>query len=328
MSKNPLRWGIIGPGRIARKFADALTVVDDGFLYAVASRELERAKAFTNEFGASISYGSYEQIVEDPNVDVIYVATPHRYHYEHCLLALGAGKPVLCEKPLTVNATEAEELIKISRKKDVFLMEALWSRYLPVQQGVRRWLDEDRIGEVRFISSKFGIVANRDPQGRMFNAHLAGGALLDLGVYNLAISQWVLRKNPDSFWAQSVIGETNVDEVTGVSLRYDGGEISQFTCSITSETAHDMFIYGTRGHIRIYPKFWNTTQASLLVDGDETAVRDPFRKNGFEYQIEEAISCVREGLIESVHMSHADSLANMQLMDEIRQEINLKYPFE
>jgi dihydrodiol dehydrogenase / D-xylose 1-dehydrogenase (NADP) len=211
---SPLRWGIIGPGKIARKFAQAMTVVEDGVLYAVASRDQERAEAFSTEFGARVAYGAYEQIADDPEVDAIYVSTPHRFHFENAMLCLQAGKPVLCEKPLTVTSREAEVLFQTAQAKAIFFMEALWSRYLPIYQVVREWLDKDLIGEPRLVSSTFGIIGNPDPEWRMFNANLAGGALLDLGVYNISISQWVLRKNPVSFLAQGIIGATNVDELT------------------------------------------------------------------------------------------------------------------
>jgi predicted dehydrogenase len=324
----PFRWGIIAPGRIAHKFADALSAVDDGVLHSVASRDINRAETFAKKYNASKPYGSYEEIAVDPDLDAIYIATPHPFHFENSMLCLNAGKPVLCEKPLTVNAVQAERLIQTARVNDVFLMEALWSRYLPIQQQVRRWLDDGRIGEVKLITSSFGFRAARDLEDRLFNPDLAAGALLDLGVYNIAISQWVLGKNPESFSATAYLGETNVDELTSVNLFYGGGVVSQFTCNMITDNTNDMFIYGTEGHIRVHPRFWNTTKATLVTKNDDSTVELPFRKNGFEYQIEEAISCIRKGQLESERMTHADSLANMQLMDEIRAEIGLKYPFE
>jgi predicted dehydrogenase len=193
---------------------------------------------------------------------------------------------------------------------------------------IRQWLDAGRIGEVKLLTSTFGFRAARDPEGRLLNPNLAGGALLDLGVYNIAISQWVLGKDPISFSAQGFIGETNVDELTAVNLLYEDGSVSQFCCNMVSENINEMFIYGSEGHIRIHPKFWVTAQATLVSGGSESTETIPFRKNGFEYQIEEAISCIRDGLLESPRMSHAQTLANMQLMDGIREEIGLKYPFE
>lgn len=328
MSDHPLRWGIIGPGKIAKKFAEAMTAVKDGVLYAVASRDQERARTFAREFGAEKAYVGYDLVVEDPDVDAIYISTPHRFHFENAMLSLQAGKPVLCEKPLTVTSRQAERLFLTAQAKDTFLMEALWSRYLPIYQVVREWMDERLIGEPKLVTSTFGIMANPDPEWRMFNANLAGGALLDLGVYNISISQWILRKNPVSFLAQGIIGGTDVDELTSAHLFYEGGVVSQFTCNLISRNSNDMFVYGTEGYIHVHPSFWNPESASLWIDGRESTERRPFRKNGFEYQIEEAITCIRAGSLESPRMNHADTLANMQLMDAIREEIGLKYPFE
>lgn len=328
MKNSPFRWGIIGPGRIARKFAKALSMVDGGILYAVASRDIERARAFSIEYHAEKSFGAYAEIVKDPNVDGVYVATPHRFHYENSMLCLEAGKPVLCEKPLTVNALEADRLIKAARANKTFLMEAMWTRFLPVLQQVRLWLDEGRIGEVKLLTSTFGFRAARDLEDRVLNPNLGGGVLLDLGVYNISISQWVLGKDPISFATQGIIGETKVDELTSVNLLYEDGVVSQFTCNMISDNINDMFVYGTEGHIHIHPQFWSTTSATLVSGGQETTETRPYRKNGFEYQIEEAITCIRAGLLESPRMPHAQTLANMQLMDGIRAEIGLRYPFE
>ncbi|MCH7589053.1 MAG: Gfo/Idh/MocA family oxidoreductase [Chloroflexi bacterium] len=328
MENKPFRWGIIGPGRIARKFADALTVVDGGILYAVASRELERARAFSNKYQAEKSFGSYAEMVEDPDVDGVYVATPHPFHYENSLLSLKAGKPVLCEKPLTVNAAEADQLIKAARSNKTFLMEAMWTRFLPVLQQVRQWLDDGRIGKVKLLTSTFGFRAARELEDRAFNPNLGGGVLLDLGVYNISISQWVLGQDALSFATQGILGETKVDELTAVNLLYENGAVSQFTCNMVSDTTNDMYVYGTEGHIYIHPQFWRPTAATLVSGGQETMETRSFRKNGFEYQIEEAITCIRSGLLESPRMPHAQTLSNMQLMDEIRAQIGLIYPFE
>ena len=328
MENSPFCWGIIGPGRIARKFADALTAVDGGILYAVASRDIKRSQAFSHNYKAEKSYGSYAEIVEDPDVDGVYVATPHRFHNENSLLCLNAGKPVLCEKPLTVNSAEADQLIRAASANKTFLMEAMWSRYIPILQQVRQWLDEGRIGEVKLLTSTFGYRSARDLEDRAFDPNLGGGALLDLGVYNISISQWLLGRDPISFAAQAFIGETLVDELTAVNLLYEGGVISQFSCTMISENVSDMFVYGTEGHIHIHRKFWNTTTATLVSGGQETTEERPYRKNGFEYQIEEAIACIRTGMLESPRMPHKQTLANMQLMDGIRAEIGLSYPFE
>lgn len=326
---NTFNWGIIGPGRIAERFAGALDVVDDAVLYAVASRDKERAKQFSDKYNASRCYGSYEELIEDNDVDAVYIATPHRFHFEQTSLCLNAGKPVLCEKPLTVNARQAKQLIRESRERNVFLMEGLWTRYLPVYAEVRKWLEQDRVGEIKLLTSTFGFKFARDYSDRLLNHDLAGGALLDLGVYNIAISQWVFGKNPEAFSTTGFIGETGVDEVTAVSLDFGDGRVSQFTCNLLTRTANDFHIYGSEGHICIHNMFWDTTQATLSTEyEEEIRVTRAFRGNGFEYEIEEAKQCIEKGLIESPGMTHADTLSNLELMDQIRAEIGLKYRFE
>jgi predicted dehydrogenase len=322
------RWGIIGPGRIAHTFARAAAVVDGAVLHAVASRDAGRARQFAGQYQIPQVYDSYEALAADPEVDAVYIATPHRYHREQALLCLEAGKAVLCEKPLTVNAAETRALIDLARAKKVFLMEALWTRYLPIYGHVRDWLDSGLIGDVELIQSSFGFAMNRDPEDRLLNHELAGGALLDLGVYNIAMSQWVQGREPVEVSAQGRIGETNVDELTSASLRYDDGSISQFTCTVRATTANEFVIYGRLGHIRVHGFFGGATRATLVTAGKELTVAEPFRATGFEYQIEEAMRCIQAGLIESPAMTHEQSLATMTVMDRIRAAIGLRYSFE
>lgn len=328
MSVKNFNWGILGPGRIAHEFAKGLQVIDDANLYAVASSKIERAKDFANQYGGAKTYNSYEALVNDPDVDGVYIATPHRFHFENIMLGLNAGKPVLCEKPLTVNAAETRELVKTSHEKKVFLMEALWTRYLPIYSVIRGWLDEKAIGDISLMVSTFGFNAPKDKDDRWQNPELAGGTLLDMGIYPIAVSQWVMGAPPKSFVAMGHLSETGVDELTTVLLKYENGVISQFHSSFLSNHVNDFLIYGSKGYIRIHPNFWGSTQASLIVNDQELTVSRPLRAGGFEYQTEEAMRCIRAGLLESPGMSHADTLANMELMDSIRAEIGLKYPFE
>ena len=329
MNKKMFNWGIIGPGRIARKFAEALTCVDNSKLYAVASNNEDRAKIFAAEFNAKKSYFTYTDLVNDPSVDAVYIATPHRFHAEQCHIALDAGKHVVCEQPLTVNAEEAEELIKKAKQKKLFFMEALWTRHLPIYKDVvSNWLSQKLIGDVKLLNSTFGYNFERNELDRKFNHELAGGALLDLGVYNIAISQWVMNREPISFNAQGYLGKTNVDEMLAVNLNYGNGTISQFSCNFLSENENEFKIYGSAGQIIIHSTFWGAIRATLITKDQNITLDRPFRKNGFEYQIEEAINCIVNGKIESPIMTHNHTLANMKLMDEIRAEIGLKYSFE
>lgn len=328
MNTKAFNWGIIGPGRIAHTFAKAIEVIDNAKVYAVASRNKERAEDFASQYGASTTYGSYEEIVNDPEVDAIYIATPHPFHFEQTMLAINAGKPVLCEKPLTVNAKEAKTLIDTAKKNNVFLMEALWTRYLPIYKVVKSWLDEGVIGDIKLLNSTFGFAFEKDLEDRKFNHSLAGGTLLDLGVYNVAISQWVMKQNPKTFSANGYLGETNVDELLAVNLEYESGAVSQFNCTYLSNTENEFIIYGSKGYIKIHNMFWGSKKATLYIGDKEVTKERPFRATGFEYQIEEAMKCIAEGELESSVMPHADTLSNMTLMDNIRKEIGQKYSFE
>ena len=328
MTNRRFNWGIIGPGRIAHQFADGLKVIEDAALYAVASSSKERAQAFAGQHAGEKTYTSYEALVNDPQVDAIYIATPHRFHFDNALSCLKAGKPVLCEKPLTVNAAEARQLIETARVNNVFLMEALWTRYLPIYQQIRQWLEASAIGDLKLLVSNFGINVSKDRGDRWLNPELAGGTLLDMGIYPIAVSQWVMGQMPQAFCAQAYLGQTGVDELTAALLKYKNGVISQFNSKFITDGVNDFLIYGSTGHIRIHANYWAATQATLVTDGQTSTVSKPFRGGGFEYQTEEAMRCIRAGLLESPGMSHADTLANMELMDKIRAQIGLTYPFE
>ena len=320
------RWGVIGPGHIARKFARDVQVVEGSEVYAVASRS--GAEEYVREFNVPVVYDSYEALVNDPMVDGVYIATPHHLHFENARLSLDAGKPVLCEKPLTVNAVQADQLIKLSNAKNLFLMEALWTRYLPIYQTLRKMLDEGAIGEARSMQSTFGFIADHDTKGRWLNPELAGGTLLDLGIYPIAVSQWVMQDNPVAVQSQAVLSSGGVDVLLAVNLQYASGAISQFTSSFVHKADNQFVIYGSKGSIVIQEPFWGANTAVLVVNGNQTTIHEPFRSLGFEYQIEEAVRCIQAGKLESPSITHADTLANMRLMDTIREQVGVKYPFE
>jgi predicted dehydrogenase len=329
-----LRWGIIGPGRIAEEFATALSAVNDARLYGVASRNRARAESFAHNHGASVYYDSYAALIADPAVDAIYIATPHRFHYQQARECILAGKPVLCEKPLTVNAVEAQALITLAQERGVFLMEALRTRYLPIYQEVKRWLQAGEIGAIQKVTSSFGFEFPRDKQDRVLNHELAGGALLDLGVYNLSMSQWIFGSQPESFTIAGRFGDTGVDEHDETTLTYTGGRSSTFTISMTTRLTNDLTILGTTGRISIQPMFWNATQATVISNAglasseqQRTITRD-FRATGLEYEIEEAVDCILQGKIESERMPLGDTLDTIKLMDQLRRDIGLTYSFE
>ena len=324
----PIHWGIVGPGNIARKFARDLRVAEGGRLHAIAGRDLARARAFAGEFGAELFFDDARALAANPTVDMVYIASPHNAHFATAKMLLQAGKPVLCEKPMTVNARQARDLIALSRSNGVFLMEAMWTRFLPVYARVREWLDAGRIGRPQVVSSAFCIQAPRDPANRFFNPALAGGGLLDVGVYNLAISQLVMGRKPDQVVATARLAETGVDELLAASLHYPSGGLAQFVCGLGAEFDNSLVIGGDTGFIRLPSRFLHGKEAVLEVSGKIETVRPTHRGEGFEYQIEEAMRCVRAGEIESPMLPHADTLATLETMDEIRRQIGLRYPEE
>ena len=326
--QGPVQWGIAGPGNIARKFARDLRVAEGARLRAVAGRDMERARAFAGEFGAELCFDDVRALAADPTVDMVYIASPHNAHFAAAKLLLEAGKPVLCEKPMTLNARQARELIALSRSNGVFLMEALWTRFLPVYARVREWLGTGRIGRPQVVSSGFCFPAPRDLSNRCFNPALAGGSLLDLGVYNLAMSQFVLGRKPDRVAATAQLAETGVDELLAASLHYPNGGVAQFVCGFNSPLDNALVIGGELGFIRVPSQFIRGQEAVLDIGGSLETVSAPTRGEGFEYQIEEAMRCWRAGEIESPLMPHADTLANHETMDEIRRQISLVYPGE
>ena len=323
-----VRWGILGPGGIAHKFADALKAIPDAEIVAVGSRDLQRANTFADTFDVPHRHGNYVELANNCEVDVVYVATPHPFHKACAMLCLAAGKAVLCEKPFTVDADQAEALIACAREYKRFLMEAMWTRFIPVMVKVREWLAEGVIGEPRMLTADFG---NRVPltaenmKGRLFALELAGGAMLDIGVYTVSLASMVFGA-PTQITSLADIGETGVDEQAAVLLSYDAGEIASLSCAITTRTSQDARIFGTKGAIHI-PNFSRATSATLEVFGkDPLQIEIPFTANGFEYQVLEVINCLRAGKLESDVMPLDESLSIIKTMDTVREQWGLKYP--
>jgi predicted dehydrogenase len=324
-----IRWGILGTGAIARKFAEALQVLPDAELVAVGSRALRTAKKFAKAFHISHQHPSYDQLANDPDVNIVYIATPHPLHMENTILCLNAGKAVLCEKPLEINANRARQMINLAREKKLFLMEAMWTRFLPIIAKVREWLQQELIGPVRMLHADFGFSGDWQPQHRLLNPQLAGGALLDIGVYTLSLSSMVFGRPPEKITSLAHIGQTGVDEQSSMILRYDEGQLAVLSCAVKTQTPQQTLIAGTKGMIRIHSPFWSATMATISVEGkkDQT-VKLPHECNGFEYEIREVMQCLRADKLESDVMPLNESVQIMQTMDEIRTQLQLKYPME
>lgn len=321
-------WGILGTGSIAKLFSRAIKSTDCAYIAAVGSRTAESAEKFAEEFGVP-AYGSYEQMVNRGDVDVVYIATPNTYHYEHSMLALKAGKGVMCEKPLTINAKEAGTLILYAKEHGLFFCEAMWPRFFPATDKVREWLKAGVIGDVRLVTVNFGFTAPVNPESRLFKPELGGGALLDIGVYDIAFATMVMGSDPpDSIYGGAYICETGVDGVTSVILNY-GTSIVSLNCGLVTNLNNHAVIYGQNGRIEISDRFWAPVKAQYYRGGELAETYEhPYECNGYEYEIKETARCLNEGLTESPYMTCKDSLNVMKIMDEVRNQIGLKYPGE
>ena len=286
-----IRWGIIGTGAIANKFAEVLNSLDDVELLAVASRKQETANAFAREYGVKRAYASYEELAKDSDLDVVYIATPHSEHKENAALCIKNGKAVLCEKAFTLNQEETEYLISLAREHKVFLMEAMWTKFMPTTFQVKKWIEEKRIGKVKHIRANFGYYNEFDINSRLFDPNTAGGALLDAGIYPITYAIHMLGKLPKSIKSSAIIGASNVDEQNVIILEFEDGTLADLSSAVTAELGKDAVIIGDKGRIEI-PNFFFAQMAELydaegkLVDKFE----EDFVINGYEYEAMEVNS--------------------------------------
>ena len=324
-----IRWGIVGTGNIAKQFARGLEALDDAQLVAVGSRAQDTADAFGDKFNVARRYATYQALADDPDVDAVYISTPHPLHKDNSIMCLRAGKAVLCEKPFTINARETQELIDVARETGCFLMEAMWTRFLPVIVQVREWLNAGVIGDVRVITADFGFRTDVEEESRLFDRAMGGGALLDVGIYVLSFTSMVMGRQPDRIAALAEIGPTGVDDQNGLLLSYPCGTLALLASATRTNTPQDARILGADGSIHIHSPFWNARSATLTVAGkpDETFEPDT-QENGYNYEAAELMRCLRAGEHESAVMSLDESLAIMETMDAIRAQWGLAYPME
>lgn len=324
-----IRWGILGTGNIAATFATALNTMEDSTIAAVASRNYVRAKEFAKRFYIDKSYGSYEDLVLDPDIDVIYIAVPHTEHKRLASLCIRNKKAVLCEKPFTINGRDTEELISLAKENNVFMMEAMWTKFLPTNSRVKEWIKEGKIGKALHIKATFGFRSNYDPQSRLYNPWLGGGALLDVGIYPISYTTFLLDKKPVRIISSAVIGESHVDEQNVIIFQYEDGVMADLSSAISADIGNDALIVGEKGMIQV-DSFWRAESACLYDNNYECidTFKEPFRINGYEYEATEVNRCLREGLLQSPLNTLEDTLTNMKLLDEIRLQWGLTYPQE
>lgn len=323
-----IRWGILGTGNIANIFAADLKQMQDAELIAVGSRDTDNAKSFAEKFSIPNRYASYTDLAKDPNVDVVYVATPHALHKENCLLCLENNKSVLCEKSFTLNANEAKELIDLARKKKLFLMEGMWSRFLPIMQKLYHYIEDGLIGEIQSINADLGFNLPFDPNNRIYNPKLGGGALLDVGIYPISLAFWLMGP-PHSIDTMAHLGQTGVDEQACILFGYQGGPIAKLFATIKSETPSEAIILGNKGRIRIHHPMFRPGGITISIIGQKDEyVEIPYEGNGFIHEAEEVMECIRNRKTESSIMPLNETLLIMETMDQIRSKWGLKYPQE
>jgi len=333
-------WGILSTGKIAQDFVTALKDVKTAKVVAVGSRTLDDSKGFAKRFEIPTAYGSYEELVQDKKVDVIYIGTPHIFHKDNITLALNHGKHVLCEKPLTINQFEAKQVVALAKAKNLFLMEALWSRYIPFMVKIRSLLSENVIGEVKLVEANFGFKAERDIR-RLWEPSLAGGATLDIGIYPLTLASMVYGGGlPSQILVAGDLSDTKVDEHLSVTLKYGPGQLATLNFSISAPLNNIATITGTKGRIHLQGPFWHAAeQITLAVTGKKEETFDfPIPSQGrtynfhnsaaLRYEAEEVHRCLEAKTLESDIMPLQESLHIAAIMDHIRAELGVNYPTE
>ena len=320
-------WGILGPGGIARAFAQDLTLLSGHTIAAVGSRSLANAEKFSANFGGT-AYGSYEELVADPSIDAIYVATPHSAHHDNVVLALNAGKPVLCEKPFAVNAKEAQAMVDAASRNSVALMEAMWARFLPHYAKVREIVESGVLGPILSIYADHGQRLADQEIARLIDPHLAGGALLDLGIYPVSFAHMILG-NPSHITSKAVMTDKGVDAQTSMIFTYESGAQAVLTTTMIEQTPCRAVVAGLDGWLEIDRTFYNPAAMRVaLNDGKVTEYPNTYNGHGLREQAETFKQLVRSGKFESEILTWADTVDIMKSLDLVRAQVGLKYPFE
>lgn len=322
-----IRWGILGCGKIANKFASDLKLVRDAELRAVASRDTARRSAFAKAHTAGLSFDSYEALVACADVDAIYVATPHGFHFDHVMLCLEHRKAVLCEKAFALNLAQARAMVEFARKQKVFLMEAFWTKFLPQYQKVMEIIASGEIGEVKMIQSDFGFKAPEPKAQRLYDPLLGGGSLLDIGIYPVFMAQSILGK-PTHVHAFITAYESGVDEQCVMTMKFAGGALAVLSSTFAVETPVEAMIAGTEGRIVMRNRFHNAMGTVEVVVGKGEPRRvEVHREEGYGYQFEirHVNECLKKGLTESPVMTHADTLMLMETLDRVRTTCDVRY---
>ena len=322
-----INWGILGPGKIASKFATTLNRLEDAKIHAVASRSIDKARNFADQYGISKAYGSYDEMLDDPDLDVVYIATPHTFHFKQTIMCLNKGIPVLCEKPITINSLQLKILTDLAIRNKTFMMQALWTRFLPSISTTLETIKSGKIGPIKVIEADFGFKADYDPYSRLFNPELGGGSLLDIGIYPLFLSL-LLKGYPDTISAVDVKSSTGTDESVAISLGYRDGAIASLFCTFAANTGTKASIFCENGQIHLNNRWFAPASMQIKFNGEdpEDIDFDFTSKTGYEGEATEVMRCINQGLIESPMLSHDFSMKLMKLLDEIRKICKIYYP--
>jgi len=327
MMAKKIRWGIIGTGHISNKFAKALSILPEAALVAVASRDKETANKFAQKYNIPRAFASYEELANDTDIDAVYIGTPHTFHLRNSVLCMQKGKAVLCEKSITINAAEAREIVRVARKENVFLMEAMVTRHVPLIKKVLKWIEDGKIGEVRMVKASQCSRGTFPPGARHLTPELGGGSLLDVGVYVISFASMIFKKAPTEIAGLSHIGELGSDEQGVAILKYDNGEIADLTFALKTAAVNDAYIFGTNGYIKLNELFTVPTKASLFINKKEVEIiEEPIVGNALNYEAEEVMRCLQKGIKESPFMPLDESIQIMEIMDKIRKPWGLVYP--
>lgn len=325
----PIRWGILGAGRIAEQVGLNINLSSGNVIAAVAARSSTRAADFADRFDVAGSYGSYQDLVNDDQVDVVYIATTHPSHRELALLAIEAGKAVLIEKPVCLNASDAKRVLAAARSADVFAMEAMWMRTNPLIRRAQELLAEGAIGEVAGVRAEFGLGLPFDPGHRLYDLDNGGGALLDVGIYPVTLA-YLLLGRPDAAHTYGTLSSTGSDDIVHLEWGYHGVPKAQLWCSASVAAPNQAVIYGSNGWIRFESPMFRPSGLTVHSGADEYWVEDPLAGIGAGYgpEVEEVERCLRAGLLQSPLVPHADTIAILELLDQARAVLGVKYPSE
>ncbi|PWN07226.1 Gfo/Idh/MocA family protein [Rhodohalobacter mucosus] len=319
-----IKWGILGPGNIATLFADDLQLSDRAILQGVASRNLDKARDFSSTYQSHTYYGSYEELADDPDIDVIYIATPHPFHCEQTLMCLQKGKSVLCEKPMGMNATEMKSMFAEARARNLFLMEGMWTRFIPATKKLLQLLNEDAIGELLFMRADFGFKSDAGPESRLFKKSLGGGSLLDIGIYPVYLSLLAFGL-PHEIKAMARMTKSGVDSYCSMLFGYADGAKAVLESTFEAETPTEATLFGSRGSIKLQSRFHHSENITITLNGEEQNLKLPYRGNGYFHEIEEVNDCLLNKKTESSNYPLQTSLDLITVLDHVRDEISLSY---